>query len=200
MSKNYERKAIEIVVVSADSDTQVEKHGGGTYPGAEIIYKAFGKTETKGIHANTFKFKPEVKAQIDAMTPKSKWTMNLYREEGGKFWNVDSFVEGHGHAKPSSSSSGNQSQGSASFNADSPNPAAVGQVLNLAIEMKLIKKLDDLQDANVARSVVAQVKAAKEAIAAVWNDAEKQHEEEIHSSNSRTDNSQSDGFNDDVPF
>lgn len=79
-----------------------------------------------------------------------------------------------------------------------PNPAAVGQVLNLAVELKLINKLGELQDVNVARAVVAEVKAAKAAIAAVWNDAEKQAEQDQQAAQSHAE--PAGGFDDDLPF
>lgn len=197
MSKKYENKAINAELIMVDFDTQVQKRNGGTYEGTTILYKAFGKPQDKSFTTKTFEFKPDLRGQLESLKPKDKFTLNLYREEGGQFWNVDSVTKGHTEQKRSSPSANTASQGSASFGG--PNPAAVGQVLNLAVELGLIKSLDDLQDVNKARSVVAQVKAAKAAIAAVYDDDVKQEEQNQQAAQSHTPEP-SGGFDDDLPF
>lgn len=81
-------------------------------------------------------------------------------------------------------------QGSANTD-KAPNPGAVGQALRLAIDLKLVDSLDELMDPNVARSIVAQVKAAHDMIASVWNDAELEENEQ---------QTQHEEFDDDAPF
>lgn len=105
--KEYENKSVNITIKMADSETQVDKRAGGTYPGAEIIYTGGGTTEnkTKGIHEKSFQWKPELKVAIDKMKKGDKYTMNMYREVDTPFWNVDSFVEGHQDAPKQSNNS-----------------------------------------------------------------------------------------------
>lgn len=195
MSKKYENKAINAELVAVQFDIDIQKRNGGTYKGTKIIYNAFGKINEKAFTTKTFEFKPDLRGQLESLSSGDKFTLNLYREEGAQFWNVDSVIKGHTEQQRPSPSA-NASQGSASFGG--PNPAAVGQVLNLAVELGLIKSLDDLQDVNKARSVVAQVKAAKAAIAAVYDDDVKQEEQNQQAAQSHSE--PAGGFDDDLPF
>lgn len=149
----YERKEINAEIVSAQASTNVAKKNGGTYPGAEIIYKAFGQVNQKGIHEKSFDFKPELKGQIESLSPGQKVTINMYRKEGDQFWNVDSIVDGH--VQKQAQSSGNTAK---NFSG-SVNPAAIGQAINLGIDSGL--SLDDLLDPAKAKAIWDKLEAVK---------------------------------------
>jgi len=192
--KEYEHKAINAELVMVDFDTDIPKRAGGSYQGTNIVYKAFNKVNEKGFTTKTFEFKPELRSQLEALSPKDKFTLNMYKEKDSKFWNVDSVAPGHVQQHSPSST---PAQGSApSFDSNAPNPAAVGQVLNLALDLKLVSSIDELFNPVKAREVVAKVKAAKEAIASVWNEEIFEEDEKAkHSSHSHTQE-----LNDDIPF
>jgi len=111
MSKEYEKKATTAEMVMVDFDTQVSKRAGGTYEGTNIVFKAFGKVNEKGFTTKTYEFKPELRAQLEAVnTPKTLFTLNQYREVGSQFWNIDSVDVGHTAQEAPSKPSGGSSQ------------------------------------------------------------------------------------------
>lgn len=77
-------KQTEMVVriVSVDTDTEIEKKDGGTYRGAEVIYKtADGKTNTKGMHSNTFRYNKTLLAQLQELQ-KGDYVKVVTKKEG----------------------------------------------------------------------------------------------------------------------
>jgi hypothetical protein len=112
-------------------------------------------------------------------------------ETNGKYKNVNKksitrTSVGSGQSAPAQ-------QQSAQTSSD-PNPAAVGQVINLALETGLVKSIDDLLDPVKAREAVKKVRAAKEVVASVWDKdlspVQKPVQEAV----------QEDQFDDDIPF
>jgi hypothetical protein len=149
----YDRQQINAEIISAQAETIVTKKDGGTYPGAEIIFKAFGEVKSIGIHEKAFGFKPELKRQVEALSQGQKATINRYRKQGEKFWNVDSIVDGH--VQKQAQSSGNTAK---NFSG-SVNPAAIGQAINLAVDSGL--SLDNLLDPAKAKAIWDKLEAVK---------------------------------------
>jgi hypothetical protein len=149
----YDRQQINAEIISAQAETIVTKKDGGTYNGAEIIFKAFGEVKSIGIHEKAFGFKPELKSQIESLSQGQKATINRYRKQGDKFWNVDSIVDGH--VQKQAPVSGNAAK---NFSG-SVNPAAIGQAINLGIDAGL--SLDDLLDHAKAKAIWDKLEAVK---------------------------------------
>ena len=198
MAKEYERKSITAEMIMVDFDTQIEKRGGGSYEGTNILFKAFGKVNEKGLHSKTFEFKPELRAQLEAVQKKGTlFTLNQYREVGGQFWNVDSVDAGHTIEQPAfnDNTSGRknipaggtpqQAQGYS----QGPNPAAVGQAINLAADV-LGFKAKDFSDVNKVREAIIWYKATKDIFSDNWEAADKEPQPKVDESPQE----------DDVPF
>ena len=173
MTKEYENKAVQAEMVMVDFDTQVEKRAGGTYDGTNIMYKAFGKVNEKGITTKTFEFKPDLRGQLESVNKKgTKFTLNFYREVGGQFWNINDVQEGHvaQQGSPQGVAGGQPAQAS-SFSG--VNPAAVGQAINLAVDA-LGYKHSDLTDVNKVRKAIIWYKEVKELFSDNWEAADKE--------------------------
>jgi len=172
--KEYEKKAVTAEMVMVDFDTQIEKRAGGTYEGTNIIFKAFGKVVEKGFTTKSYEFKPELRTQLEAVNKKGTlFTLNYYREVGGQFWNIDSIRRGHAAKQsPASGSSTGQTASSGGFNGG-PNPAAVGQAINLAVELGLAKSYEAFT-ANVVRDAIDKYKTLKEEFTNNWEAATKE--------------------------
>ena len=160
----YENKEFNAEIVAVKRDTQLQKRNGGTYPGTELIYEAFNQINKKGIHEKTFEIKPELKAQIDALNPGDKVTIKFYRKTGDQYWNLSSITQGQTAQRGTGAS-----QKPYKANNDSPNPAAVGQALNLAVELGLAKTFEELLRPEVARAAIDSYKEAKELYAKLWD-------------------------------
>lgn len=167
MAKEYEHKDINAKLVMVQFDTELKKRDGGTYKGTNLIYEAFGEVNKKGIHEKTFEIKQDLRGQLEALNQGDDFTLSLYREKGSKFWNINSATKGHVNQRATNGQAGKQ-QGSTSSDSF-VSPAAVGQVLNLAVELKMVSNLNDFQDLNKAREIVKQVQTAKKAIETVWD-------------------------------
>jgi len=194
-NKEYEKKATTAEMVMVDFDTQVEKRkksdgsSNGSYEGTNIIFKAFGKVNEKGFTTKTYEFKPELRAQLEAVNkPKALFTLNQYREVGGQFWNIDSVDVGHTAQEAPSKPSGGSSQ---AFNSG-VNPAAVGQAINLAVDA-LGYKHGDLQDVNKVRKAIDWYKEVKELFTDNWEAADKEPSPPL----SAKEDAQ---FEEDIPF
>ena len=167
--KEYEYKAVTAEMVMVDFDTQIQKRAGGTYEGTNIMFKAFGKVNEKGFTTKTYEFKPELRAQLEAVNKKGTlFTLNYFREAGGQFWNINDVQEGHA-ARDASPSGAAQPQ--ASFSG--VNPAAVGQAINLAVDA-LGYKHADLTDVNKVRKAIIWYKEVKELFSDNWEAADKE--------------------------
>jgi len=167
MAKEYENKAITCEMVMVDFDTQVSKRAGGTYDGTNIVYKAFNKVNEKGITTKTFEFKPELRAQLEAVQDKgTKFTMNLYREVGGQFWNLNDVQPGH-QAQQQTTNSGNAGQGGGSFT----NPAAIGQCMNLAVSLGLVNTYAEF-NADKIKEAIKCYKDVKAKFEQFWGEAD----------------------------
>ena len=170
MSKEYEKKAVTAEMVMVDFDTQIEKRAGGTYEGTNIIFKAFGKVNEKGFTTKSYEFKKELRAQLEAVNKKGTlFTLNYYREVGGQFWNIDSVEPGHAAKQ---APAGGQTASSEGYNGV-PNPAAVGQAINLAVELGLAKSYEGFTP-NVIRNAIDCYKTLKEEFTANWEAATKE--------------------------
>jgi len=173
MAKKYENKSINCEMVMVDFDTQVEKRAGGTYDGTLIIYKAFNKVNEKGITTKTFEFKPDLRAQLEAVNKKgTKFTMNLYREEGGQFWNLNDVQPGH-QQQQQSTNYGNsvQAQG-----ADGINYPELGQCMNMAVSLGLVNSYAEF-NTNKIRDAIKAYKETKAQFVELWLEASKPKEE-----------------------
>lgn len=183
----YENKSVPAEMVMVDFDTNVEKRAGGTYEGTNILFKAFGKVNEKGFTTKTYEFKPELRAQLESVSKKGTlFTMHMYRKAGGEFWNINSIEEGHVESSAPASS---PAQGQAAPSFGGPNPAAVGQAMNLAVELGLCKSYSDMADVNKVRDAIIQYKAAKELFGSLWDAATNEPQPKAQES-----------FDDDVPF
>lgn len=83
------------VVVSVALSTQVQKKGGGTYPGAELIYRGQdGKVNTQAWHENAFKYAKALKESLASLQAGDSFTME--KEKDGDFWKVLSLKKTNG--------------------------------------------------------------------------------------------------------
>lgn len=193
MTKEYEYKAVQAEMVMVDFDTQVAKRAGGTYEGTNIMFKAFGKVNEKGFTTKTYEFKPELRAQLETVNKKgTKFTLNYFREAGGQFWNINDVQEGHAPREATQA----QAAGGGSFS-NGPNPAAVGQAMNLAVELGMCKSYADMADPNKVREAIICYKAAKALFSDLWEPAVKEPQPKVRENENE---GFSDSFNDDVPF
>jgi hypothetical protein len=181
MSKEFETKAIEGELVMVDFDTKVEKRAGGTYDGTNIIFKAFGKVNEKAFTTKTFEFKPALREQLESIGSGEAFTLHQYREVGSQFWNVDSVEKGHTakRSMPAASPQGSAPSNSGSF----VNPAAVGQAINLAVSLGLVKTYQEFSPETVANAI-ASYKAVTDQFTKAWDSAKPESVE----------------FDDDIPF
>lgn len=195
MSKKYENKSINAELVAVQFDIDIQKRNGGTYKGTKIIYNAFGKINEKAFTTKTFEFKPDLRGQLESLSSGDKFTLNLYREEGAQFWNVDSVTKGHTEQQRPSPSA-NASQGSASFGG--PNQAELGQAINLAVHLGLAKKPNDLLNREVAIEAITMLKGAKELFEELWDFSEQSNEQNQQAAQSHSE--PAGDFDDDIPF
>ena len=158
MGKEFENKAIEGELVMVDFDTKIEKRAGGTYDGTNIIFKAFGKVNEKAFTTKTFEFKPALREQLESLSSGEAFTLHQYREVGSQFWNVDSVEKGH------TPQQGGQPASKGSF----VNPAAVGQAINLAVSLGLVKTYQEFSPETVANAI-ASYKAVTEQFTKAWD-------------------------------
>ena len=166
MSKEFETKAIEGELVMVDFDTKVEKRAGGTYDGTNIIFKAFGKVNEKAFTTKTFEFKPALREQLESIGSGEAFTLHQYREVGSQFWNVDSVEKGHTakRSMPAASPQASVPTNSGSF----VNPAAVGQAINLAVSLGLVKTYQEFSPETVANAI-ASYKAVTDQFTKAWD-------------------------------
>lgn len=88
---------VQGTVVSVNTNTQVAKKDGGSYPGAELIYKGQdGKVNTQAWHENAFKFNKPLKATLDTL--KAGESFEMEKEKDGQFWKVLSIRKTSGEA------------------------------------------------------------------------------------------------------
>jgi len=186
MAKEYETKAVTAEMIMVDFDTQVEKRAGGTYDGTNILFKAFGKVNEKGFTTKSYDFKPELRAQLEAVNKKgTPFTLNYYREVGGEFWNINSVVPGHAEQGVPDAAA------AAKGGNDFVNPAAVGQAMNLAVELGVCKSYADMADPDKVREAIIAYKAAKLIFTDLWEPAVKEPQPKVQENVID---------NDDIPF
>lgn len=91
---------VQGIVVSVDTNTQVAKKDGGSYPGAELIYKNSrdGKVNTQAWHENAFKYNKPLKATLDTL--KAGDAFEMEKEKDGDFWKVLSVKKVDGTTAP----------------------------------------------------------------------------------------------------
>lgn len=76
-------------IVSLSLNTQVAKKDGGSYPGAELIYKdGNGKVTTQAWHENSFKYDKALKNSLEGLKPGDSFVM--VKEKEGDYWKVRS--------------------------------------------------------------------------------------------------------------
>lgn len=91
-------------------------------------------------------------------------------------------------------------------------PQVIGQCLNVAIELKLVKSFDDFKDDEKVIKAIKNYKYAKERIEALWDEGqptkepkvepkvEEQEESENHNQQTQHEDQQEVDFDDDIPF
>ena len=80
-------------IVSIDLNATITKASGGTYKGAEIVFKdANGKVQTKNIHENGLKYAPAVKNGLESLEPGDNFTVEMEKKDD--FWTWISIKKG----------------------------------------------------------------------------------------------------------
>lgn len=80
-------------IVSIDLNATITKASGGTYKGAEIVFKdATGKVQTKNIHENGLKYAPAVKNGLESLEPGDNFTVEMEKKDD--FWTWISIKKG----------------------------------------------------------------------------------------------------------
>ena len=80
-------------IVSIDLNATITKAQGGTYKGAEIVFKdANGKVQTKNIHENGLKYAPAVKNGLESLEPGDNFTVEMEKKDD--FWTWISIKKG----------------------------------------------------------------------------------------------------------
>jgi hypothetical protein len=181
MSKEYENQATNGTMVMVEFDADIKKKDGGTYKGTNIIYKSEkGELRNKGFTTKTFEFKPELRSQLQSIGGGEEFTLNQYREVGSQFWNVNSVEKGHSTPQPTSKP---QASSAAAQGGSFVNPAAVGQAINLAVSLGLVKTYQEFSPETVANAI-ASYKAVTDQFTKAWDSAKSEDAE----------------FDDDIPF
>jgi len=166
---DYEYKDITAKLISVDTDAVIDKKGGGTYKGAEIIYKMNGAVYSKGIHEKTFEFKGDLKGQLESLKGGGDFTIHLYKKSGNQYWNVDSVENGHVHKSNSSGSS------KPSYDTG-VNHAAEGQAINLAVSLGMVKSYSDFSKSTIIEAI-KNYKDIKAKFTQLWDTEEKQEQQ-----------------------
>ena len=86
-----------------------------------------------------------------------------------------------------------KAQGSASQSFGGPNPAAVGQCLNIALELGILNA-KNLDDPNAQREAIITYKKVKDELTALWDAADNEPQPGVQ------ENETQDNFDDDIPF
>jgi hypothetical protein len=184
MSKEYENQATNGTMVMVEFDTDIIKQDKSTYKGTNIIYKSEkGELRNKGFTTKTYEFKPQLRGELESISGGEAFTLNQYREVGSKFWNVNSVEKGHNAESPTPVA---RPQGSAPASSNSGsfvNPAAVGQAINLAVSLGLVKTYQEFSPETVANAI-ASYKAVTEQFTEAWDSAKPESVD----------------FDDDIPF
>lgn len=80
-------------IVSIDLNATITKASGGTYKGAEIVFKdANGKVQTKNIHENGLKYAPAVKNGLESLESGDNFTVEMEKKDD--FWTWISIKKG----------------------------------------------------------------------------------------------------------
>lgn len=87
-------KTVTGKVIQVNIDTMVQKKGGGTYPGWQLIYNSNGKIETLAKHMNSLKYAPTLAATLKTLATDDDITIQLKKEDGDQYWEVDSIRKG----------------------------------------------------------------------------------------------------------
>ena len=177
MSKEYEKqiKLGEMIRVKFDTDVKYAQKD-GTYKGTIVQYEdvKFNKTDKLSITQQTFSIKKNLRSELEAVSePDTKFTIHQYREVGAQYWNTDKVTQGHTTLDaPAPSSARGKTIRDGGFN-NGPNPAAVGQAINLAVELGLAKSYEGFTP-NVIRNAIDKYKTLKEEFTANWEAATKE--------------------------
>lgn len=80
-------------IVSIDMNATITKSAGGTYKGAEIVFKdANGKVQTKNIHENGLKYAPALKNGLESLVAGDNFTVEMEKKDD--FWTWISIKKG----------------------------------------------------------------------------------------------------------
>jgi hypothetical protein len=186
MSKQYENQATNGTMVMVEFDTDIIKQDKSTYKGTNIIYKSEkGELRNKGFTTKTYEFKPQLRGELESISGGEAFTLNQYREVGSKFWNVNSVEKGH-TAKRSMPAASPQASPPAAQGGSFVNPAAVGQAINLAVSLGLVKTYQEFSPETVANAI-ASYKAVTDQFTKAWDSA-------------KPEDVEFGDFDDDIPF
>ena len=100
---------MKIKVVKTELNTQIEKRGGGTYPGHKVVYEDGGEVRSKGFHEKALSYKPEIKEAIESMEADKWYDVQMEKNDNG-YWDWVSVSESSGDA-PAKSKAPAKSQG-----------------------------------------------------------------------------------------
>lgn len=165
----WEKDEINAEILAVQFDVDLKKQDGSTYKGARVMYTAFDKPNTKSIPQSQLDKNVDLKAQLSTCNPGDSVTVYRYRMEGAKLWNWSEVKKGHMAQRSQAPRQETQQEQATSQGGFNPNPAAVGQALNLAIELGLAKNYKQLLDPSVAREAIDKYKQAKDLYAELWD-------------------------------
>lgn len=127
-------------------------------------------------------------------------TIEFMFDENGKYKNVKrgsvqktSAAEDKGQGSKGTGKA--TAQGSAPQSFGGPNPAAVGQCLNIALELGILNA-KNLDDPNAQREAIITYKRVKDQLTALWDAADKEPQPFVQENENETQ----DNFDDDIPF
>lgn len=110
-------------------------------------------------------------------------------------------VKGTGENKPSTSTGGTTSTGTGQSKSGSPNPASVGQCLNIALLLGILNK-DNLSDPNQQRHAIQMYNKVFSELSDLWDAAlnEPTPRVEVNDKDESSTHPDQEGFDDDIPF
>lgn len=84
-------------VIKVDLNTQVQKNGGGTYPGSVLMYEDhMGRVNKQAWHEKAINnpANAHIKTALATLLPGDGFTMTKDKPEGAQFWNITGLTKG----------------------------------------------------------------------------------------------------------
>jgi len=95
---------INAQVVNVEHDIQIDKNGGGTYPGTRLTYRADGKVQEQAWHEKALKFTPAVAKMLKTLQPGDNIKISKIKNTESGYWQVTAIVKGNGVPQESNDS------------------------------------------------------------------------------------------------